>query len=322
MFILGIILTVLGFIIFQWCANAMSQPAYNRPLIFFKTAPVIIINLLWIGVLAGGLYCLWQVSYLIVLILIGGFAILWGFGFYMGKEKTRAKKIFKIYKQLKLYCPQEKERKILKETATIYFSNLRWDEVKINLTIDSIFEEKMGSKVNDVKELVNSIFIFENPSDNFGPNFNFEDYLKESEKRDKVIEKAYSEVLGEKTKVKERPVLSKETIKRMKKAGLNPDEMTNEQLAALESLEKVEKYHWFPKIIYTIGGFFGIWALISLLALNFIALVVWGIVAVILMYIGYNIQSRITSKKFCEASIQKYAYEQQAKVKEEQENEK
>ena len=48
MLILAIILTILGVIVFRWYSRAMSEPFYNRPLIFSKTIPVLIINLLWI----------------------------------------------------------------------------------------------------------------------------------------------------------------------------------------------------------------------------------------------------------------------------------
>ena len=140
MLILGIILTILGAIIFQWSAKAMSEPFYNRPLIFHKTIPVLIINLFWIGLLAGGLYSFWQVSYKIVLFLVGGFAILWIAGYFLGSHKNKAKKFFQVYKQLKIYRPQTKEEDILRETARLYFQNLRWDVEKINSILKIIFD--------------------------------------------------------------------------------------------------------------------------------------------------------------------------------------
>jgi len=226
MLILGIILTILGVIIFQWSAKAMSEPFYNRPLIFYKTIPVLIINLLWISLLAGGLYSFWQVSYKIVLFLVSIFAILWIVGYFFGSDKNKAKKFFQIYKQLKLYRPQTKEEDILRETARLYFQNLRWDIEKINSILKIIFDEK-DREVKDVKDLFRSVLIFENPSDDFGAGFNFEKYMKESSKKDAAIEWAYKKVFGEQTKVTERPVLSEDTLRRMRESGLNPDEMSN-----------------------------------------------------------------------------------------------
>jgi hypothetical protein len=312
MLILGIILTILGVIIFQWSARAMSEPFYNRPLIFHKTIPVLIINLLWIGLLFGGLYSFWRVSYKIVLFLIGSFAILWIVGYFLGSHKNKAKRFFQIYKQLKIYRPQAKEDDILRETARLYFQNLRWDMEKINYTLKFIFDEK-DHKVKDVKDLFRSVLIFENPSDDFGAGFNFEKYMKESSKKDAAIEWAYKKVFSEQIKVTERPVLSEATIKRMREIGLNPDEMSNEQLAALEGMENIEKSHWLAKWLSYGSIVFGLGAIINLLTRDFGAFVFGGVISVLLMYIAYRIQNRFTSKKFYEASILKWAQEQRQK---------
>lgn len=312
MLILGIILTILGVFIFQWSAKAMGEPFYNRPLIFHKTIPVLIINLLWIGLLGGGLYSFWQVSYKIVFFLVGGFAVLWTAGYFMGSNKNKAKKFFQIYKQLKIYRPQTKEEDLLRETARLYFQNLRWDVEKINSILKIIFDEK-DRKIKDVKDLFHSVLIFENPSDDFGAGFNFEKYMKESSKKDTAIEWAYKKVFGEQIKVTERPVLTEETLRRMKESGLNPDEMSNEQLAALEGMENVEKSNWLSKIFSYGSIIFGLGAIISLFTLDFGAFIFSGVISLLLMFIGYKIQSKVSGKKFHEASILKWSQDQQKK---------
>ncbi len=196
MLILGVILTIFGVIILQWSAKAMSMPFYIRPLIFCKTIPVLIINLLWISLLVGGLYSFWQVSYKIVLFLVGSYAALSIVGYLLGSYKNKAKKFFQIYKQFKIYRPQTKEEDILRETAKLYFQNLRWDTEKINYTLNFIFEEK-GCKVKDVKDLFRLVLIFEEPRDYFVTGFNFEKYMKESNKKNAAIEWAYKKVFGE-----------------------------------------------------------------------------------------------------------------------------
>ena len=95
MLITAIILTILGIIVFRWYSRAMSEPFYNRPLIFNKTIPVLIINLLWIFLLGGGLYSFWQVNPKIVFYLVGGYAILWIVGFILGSQNKKPKNIFK-----------------------------------------------------------------------------------------------------------------------------------------------------------------------------------------------------------------------------------
>ncbi len=332
MLILGIILTILGIIIFQWMAKAMSEPFWNRPLVFHKTIPLLIINLLWIGLLGGGLYSFWQVSPKIVFFLVGGFAILWIAGYFMGSNKNKAKKFFQIYRQLKIYRPQTKDEDILRETARLYFQNLRWDMEKSNSILKIIFDEK-DRKIKDVKDLFHLVIIFENPSDDFGVGFNFEKDMKELSKKDAAIEWAYKKVFGEQIKVTGRPVLTEDTLLRMKESGLNPDEMSNEQLAALEEMENAEKSNWLTKIFSYGSILFGLSAIISL----FILLIRWlfqrpniinekeifwedlgtfvfsGAISVLLMYISYRIQSRVSSKKFYEASILKWSQDQQKK---------
>lgn len=105
---------------------------------------------------------------------------------------------------------------------------------------------------------------------------------------------------------KETPKLSEDTIKRMKSMGLDPNEMSEEQLAALESLERPEKSHWLSKPFTYIGGFLELMALFSLFSADWGAVFGYGIIGLILMYIGYRIQANIAGKKFVQASIKKH----------------
>jgi len=316
MLILGIILTILGLVIFQWYGKAMNEPFYNRPLIFHKTIPVLIINLLWIGLLVGGFYSFWQVSYKIVLFLVGSFAVFWIIGYFLGSYKNKAKIFFQIYKQLKIYRPQTKEEDILRETVRLYFKNFCWDVEKINSILKIIFDEK-DRKIKDIKDLFRLVLIFENPSDDFGINFNSEKYMKELSKKDAAIEWAYKKVFGEQHKITERPVLFKNTLRRMEESGLNPDEMSNEQLAALEGMENIEKSNWLSKIFSYGSIIFGLGAIINLFTLDIRAFIFFGVASLLFMFIGYKIQSRIANKKFYEASILKWSQDQQKKKDEE-----
>ncbi|MCZ7398256.1 MAG: hypothetical protein O8C62_01015 [Candidatus Methanoperedens sp.] len=104
---------------------------------------------------------------------------------------------------------------------------------------------------------------------------------------------------------KEKPKLSEGTIKRMRGTGLDPDEMSEEQLEALESLDNPEKSHWLAKPFAYIGGFLELIALFSLLTADWGAVIGFGIIGLIITYIGYRIQRRITAKKFIQASLKK-----------------
>jgi len=307
MLIIGIILTVLGLIIFEWSANAENKSSLERPLIFNSVVAVFIINLLCIGLISSGLYSLWRVNPVIVLTILSIYAILWIFGYFLGSEKTKAKKIFNIYKQLKLFRPQTKKDEIFKKTARIYFKNLRFDEDRIDRIVNAIFEDSIGLKKDrNVKDVASSILFFENSYNNFGLDFNFESDLKTCSKRDKAIESAYKAVFGKNGEVIERPILSEAMLQRIKQMGLNAEEMSNEQLVAIESLENMGKSHWAAKIFsYLSYGLF-ILAIISLMVLEWGYLLVYSAGAFILGYIGNSIQMKVAGKQFVEASIKKF----------------
>ena len=311
MLILGIILTILGFLVFQWAAKAQSQSAFERPLIFHKPIAVLIINLIWLGLFVGGFYSLWQVNSTIVLTLIGIYAVLWVIGYIMGSEKSKAKRIFKIYKQLKLFRPKAKEDELFRETVIAYFNGLRWDEHKIQMTVDVIFEKRDGKKEKqDIKDIAKSILLFESPHDDFGIGFNFEKYMKKSAKKEKAIESAYKAVMGKTQKMNERPKLSKNTLEWLKSVGLNPDEMSNEQLAVFTEMDEHDKSNWAVRFFYGTSFVFLILTVTNLIGLDFWAVGVYLVISFITWYIGHKLQMRRISKKFYEASIMKYAQEQ------------
>jgi hypothetical protein len=313
MLILGIILTVLGFIVFQWSANAQSKSAFERPMIFNRATAVIIINLIWIGFFAGGFYSLWQVNHKIVLTIIGIYAVLWVLGYFMGSEKTKAKKIFKIYKQLKLFRPKASDEEIFRETANSYFRGLRWDEDKIRMTVEAIFEKRTGSKEDkDIKDVASSILIFESPHGDF-MNYDFRKSMKHFSKKQKAIDDAYNAIVGNAPKITERPELSKNTTEWIKSVGFNPDEMTNEQLAVFSEIDDQGKSNWAVRFLYGVSFVFIILTIINLISLEFGGVIFNAIISFVMWYIGNKIQMKRISKKFYEASIMKYTQEQAEK---------
>ncbi len=99
----------------------------------------------------------------------------------------------------------------------------------------------------------------------------------------------------------------------MRESGLNPDEMSNEQLAAFEGLENLEKSNWLSKIFSYGSIIFGLEAIINLFTLDIRAFIFFGAVSLVLMYIGYRTEILFASKKFYEASILKWSQDQQKK---------
>jgi hypothetical protein len=309
--ILGIIFTGIGILILQWVAKFANEPLYNRPLIFSRPVPVLIIHILFIGFIILGLTLLWKVNYIIVIVIISIFLFLSFYGGFLNSEKQRVKRFFKIYKVLKLYRPVAPEREIIVDALTTYFRKSGWNEHRIESVLKYIVKKGVDlEKAEGIKEVANSLLLFENPSDDFSSRFNFKSYMKESSKREKAIDKAYKEMFSTKENIITRPVLSEGFKKRVLDAGFNPDEMSNEQLAALESLENTGKNHWLSRSFSFVAFVFGLNAIINLITVHLIYFFADAIIAITLMYIGYRIQARIAMKRFHEASILKYVEKQ------------
>lgn len=176
--LIAILLTVLGLLLMKYSFNLISHKPFAK-----------IINILWLGLLIGGFYCFWQINYLIVLILVVLIIFLMLTGLYLESQTTKAIKICKIYKQLKLSHPLSDEQDILQSTARLYFQKLRWDKNKIDMNIELIGK----SKEKDIKYLISTILIFENPNAEDGMK-SYEEYRKYTEKRDHAIDKAYNKI--------------------------------------------------------------------------------------------------------------------------------
>jgi len=177
--LVAILLTVFGLLIMKWSVNLISHKPFAK-----------IINILWLGLLISGFYCFWQINYLIVLILVVLIIFLMLTGLYLDSQTTKAIKICKIYKQLKLSHPLSDEQDISQSTARLYFQKLRWDKNKIEFNLELIRK----SKDKDIKDLINTILIFENPNAEVGIA-TYEESRKYKEKRLNAIDKAFNKTL-------------------------------------------------------------------------------------------------------------------------------
>lgn len=104
---------------------------------------------------------------------------------------------------------------------------------------------------------------------------------------------------------REQPRLSGEMLQRLRATGLTPEDMTDEQLEAFESLEEPEKYHWFAKLFIYIGGGLGILVIVSIFSADWELVLGYGILGLIVWYVAYRIQTRVAAKRFQQASIRK-----------------
>jgi hypothetical protein len=101
------------------------------------------------------------------------------------------------------------------------------------------------------------------------------------------------------------PRLFAATAQRLKQIGLDPNDMSAEQLAALESIEKPDKSHWLAKPFLFTGAFLGLASVISIFRADWDSVVGFGIVSFVLLYIGRQIQVRIAARRFVKATIKK-----------------
>lgn len=308
MLILGIILVISAIVVFRFVASGLNKPFIDRPMLFNNGGMVLFLHLVWSVLLILGLYVLWKVNYSIVLILVGLYAILWILGYLMGSKKSKAKKIFKIYKQVKLYRPELDTIAHYRHTASTYYESLRWDERRVRMTVETIFESKSAEDTN-IKDVAKSILNFENPGETFGRNFDFKKYVKQSAKEQEAIETAYKQILGDTESDTGRPELSKHALIWIESAGLNPDEMSDEQVRVFAEIDDHGKSNFFVRACYGIATASLFLAIFSLITFDLWGLGIYLTMSIILWFIGNKIQLRRISKKFHEASIQRYARE-------------
>lgn len=303
--IIGIILLLLGGWLFGWMSNAMGEHRFLRPRILTRTFPVIVIAVVSLGLIGGGIYSLWRASSTVVLVIIGIVVAIMVRGALLSTTKSKATRFFQTYRKLSVHRPQATQEELVRETVRLYLDGEQRGKSKAEDILHVLFEG--GTKdLEDIKSIASFVLALENPN-SVGLD-DFRQYYKETEKRDKFVNQAYEKVFTKQGV--EKPVLSKDALKKMKDLGFDADQMSNEQLDALASMENPEKSHWFAQIfIYgSIGA--GLLALLRLFYLDIGSVLVYGFIAVVLSFIGHRIQGRVAARKFQEASILKWSEEQ------------
>lgn len=299
----AIVLFVLGFIVFQWFISMASQPAFNRPLIFSKNSSVLIIVGIWASLLGTSFYLFWQFAPIIVIGIVFIFGLIVTNGIYQSRDKVKAIRLFNIYRQLKIYRIGASEHEVLKETCTTYLQRGGMNERRILGLDEFIFKDE----IKDVKDFANRVLLHEDPSEMDLGARNFDKLMKKWAKRREAIDSAYKKVFEKVITPTEKPKLSTQTLERLKSLGLNAEAMSNEQLAALESMENISKNPWYIKAFFYVTLFCGFKIITSLIRVDFVSVAVYALIGFTFMFIGYKIQTKRGSRIFFEASIQNYA---------------
>lgn len=264
-----------------------------------------IILVVSVALMGAGLYSLWHASSTVLLVLVGLVILVMGWGAIKGSNKNKAVRFFQAYQQLQIYRPTASPKELIEETIRFYLKGTQRQD-----STDAIIHVVTDNNrdFSDIKGVAHLVLVLEEPN---GADFSteFDRYLKQAAKRNRAIDEAYKKVFASGS-VDSRPVLTEGTVKRMKEQGMDPDNMSNEQLAALASLEDATKSHWLAKTFSYAGYGAGLLGLIRLLALDIPSVIVYAVIAFVFMFIGFKIQSRIAGKKFHQASIRKWAEEQ------------
>ena len=312
MLALGIVLTILGAITMEWSTKEQAKSVFEQPKIFHRTIVANTITLVWIGLLIGGLYCLWQYNPKIVMAIIGFYTVprIFAYLYKESNDRSRAKNVFRIYKQLKLCLPSASDEDIYEQTASMYFRTLRWDEDRIETLIKMMFGDRMVYE--DIKDLASFILDLEKPGDS---SRGFEKRMEYLAKTDKAIDRAYSAIIDDSPIVKgvpeveERPELSKGTIEWMKSNGLDVEGMSNEQLAIFSEMDDFYLSNWPVRIIHGLAFAFVIGSLISLIRLDIAKFLILGLGGYVIWLIGHKIQVKRLNEKLREVSIVQYMQE-------------
>lgn len=304
MLILGFILIILAFYIFNWTFVNLNKPSYDRPMILNKTKPVLFIQFIWITLLLLGLYCLWKVSGSIVIgIVVVIFSVL-TLGMFLGTDKNKAKRFFKIYKKILISRPDLEEREVRILSTKLFLKKQGKKDFEIDSLCNYLFgEEKEEFLDKEIKDFIRYLFLHENPDQN---NLDM-NYFKKMAKTESSIEKAYNQIIGPIETPVERPVLSEDVIKQIKKDGINPDEMSDEQLIALQKMYDGSKGNWFVQVLYLIALISIFRSVIDLFQLDFTSILINLVVIVLCVHVGSVIQTSGGYKKFKQASIKNFA---------------
>lgn len=189
MLIYAILLTVSGFILMNWVSHESTKTVKIG---IFKSPQIgDILTLLYIVLLIGGLYCFWQVNYLIVLIICSLFL----FGHLAGRNTTekKARKICQYYKMAKQLTPLQDEQVLMRTTVIVYLTKLGYKDQQIDSVLNGVFSNRMPP-IKDIKEVIWRTLTYENVYlDGWYTQNNDQ---KEFDKKSKAIDKAYESVFG------------------------------------------------------------------------------------------------------------------------------
>jgi len=177
--IIGIILFIIGFVIFSWSGYWTGRHSWERPAIFWNIKSEMIITILEFGLIISGLVLIFISNYKVGLGIIIVYVLLLLVMKMIGGEKNSIKTIVKTYNKKKLYNPNKPNKEIFKEILAVRFRGKGWDEKML---------KEFADKFDNLREFCSWVISEENPY-KFGFDIGYEKSWKNREKLGELIEK-------------------------------------------------------------------------------------------------------------------------------------
>jgi hypothetical protein len=255
-----------------------------------------------------GLFLLYKVSPLVTVCLIALYVYLVIRQIRFNTDRARAERILGAYDRVRLYRPEADDKAIFTEALRIYLRDAGYDENTIASAGSIILELK--ESVVTLSEFISRVLAFESPifsRMNFASSRSVNSTFAKHRKRESIIQTILARRENRDRAPMKRPELSKGLIQRVESSGLRVDELSVEQVMALESAENPARYHWLAREAGWIAIFLAFFAVIELFKLNLVLAAIEGAISLGIMYLVWRTQTARAMRMFQEASIQKYA---------------
>ena len=284
-------------------AGSSNQPHGHRPPIFEHPLSFLLLTSIWAGCLFGGAYLIFKIYPVIAVILTALYVYLVIRQSRFNSDRARAERIVRAYDKVCLYRPEADIEAVFTEALRIYLREEGFDENHIAAAVSVVLEAKEG--VRSLDDFVSGVLSYESPV--FSSSRNFNSTIKKFMKRKRIVDAILARRENNNRPQLKRPELSKRLVQRLELEGFRVDELSVEQVLALDAMENPERYHWFAREAGWIAYGLGFFALLELFKLNLLLSAVLGAVSVGIMYLVYKTQTTRAMRMFQQASIRKYA---------------
>ncbi len=113
--------------------------------------------------------------------------------YFRMSDAEKITNLFKIYRVFKYYRPQAREEKLLRATADLYFTVMKWRFVQSQSAM-KILELRIGADIVSLKDLAKAILVLKKPFGRPLSDVGYEEDFRAISEKDKTIELFLSEL--------------------------------------------------------------------------------------------------------------------------------